>query len=430
MSLSDSVKERLTALFRATIAQLDPARRVREALGELAWSAEEVVIVAVGKAATTMANGAMEHWLAEARPAGAMRGLVIAPPGGPVARPGLTVMTASHPVPDQQSVAAAQAAKDAVSGAGDAGILVLVSGGASSLMALPAPGISLADKVDTVNAVVASGADILAINTVRKHLSAIKGGRLAETAPAPITTLVTSDVIGDDVATVGSGPTVPDPTTYRQACDIVASGVGWNSVPRSVRDHLELGASGQWPETPSVERPGDRVLLIAGTGALIDAARDSAAQTGMVTRVFARDIDENVADVASRVSAQVHRLSAAQPPQPHCLIGGGEPTIALARSPGRGGRAQHLALLVARDIAGIDNVSVLVAGSDGMDGSGHAAGAIVDGTTWQGISRKGIDPVSALDQCDSHTALHAVGADLITGPTGVNHADLIVIMGG
>ena len=439
--------ELLADLFRATIARIDPAARVREALSELAWATREPVIIAAGKSARAMARGAIEY-LSDARdgsPTGlpgqglaelpAPRGVIIAPLAGEAAgqMPGseaVQVMVAGHPVPDARSVAAARAALElAREATGEAGALALISGGASALMELPAPGLSLDEVTAAVGAVAASGADIASLNIVRKHLSAIKGGQLAALFPVPVVTLVASDVVGDDLASVGSGPTMPDPSTFGQACDIAARATRWIGVPAAVREHLERGAAGDLPETPARARPGDRAVLVAGTGALIDAACACAGDAGMPARVFARDSTGDVADIARRIAAQAHRVAATRSRQRRCFVAGGEATIALRGDRGIGGRAQHAALLVARDIAGLAGVSVLIAGSDGIDGASDAAGAVIDGSSWQAMVQAGIDPDAALAGFDSNTALRAIGADLVTGPTGVNHADLYIVMG-
>ena len=431
---------RLRGLFAAVLARLRPDERTAAALESLDWAPAATVLVAAGKAAPAMAAGALAY--ARGRGLRLAGGLVIGVEGmslpdvdaGGPGSAGLRSLVSSHPVPDERAVAAAEAAREAVANApAGARVLALISGGTSALMAMPAPGLDLAEKVAALRAVAAAGVDIRALNTVRKHLSAIKGGQLLALAPVPVTTLVASDIIGDDIAAVGSGPTVPDPTTFRQACDIVVRAVGWQAVSRGVRAHLEAGAAGQRPDTlargRSGDRSGDQAVLVAGTGALLEAAVMTAQEAGMSARVFARDLVGDVADAARRVAVQARAAAAAAAAaaDPVCLIGGGEPTIALPPAPGVGGRAQQVALLVARDIAGVANVAVLVAGSDGVDGTGPAAGAVVDGGTWQAVIAAGVDPARALARCDAGAALDAARATVVTGPTGVNHADLVLI---
>jgi glycerate 2-kinase len=430
----------LRAIFADVLARLDPAARTESALAELAASPahdrSDIVLLAAGKAAIPMTTGALRYLEHHGR--AVIDGVVIGPDGPEPHLPQpLRWHPASHPVPDQRSVRAAEAALAAVQRApAHAAILALISGGASALMTLPAPGITLADKVTTVRAVAASGAAIHALNTVRKHLSAIKGGQLAARAAAPVTTLVASDVLGDDLAAVGSGPTVPDPTTFAEARAVVTSCMDANAVPASVRAHLDAGCAGQRPETPATARPGDRAVLVAGTAALVDAAADACRSQGARVERAAHALAGDVAGVAAHIARVAHQAEADAARQGRagrahaCWIGGGEATIALPPQPGIGGRAQHIALLVARALAGTRHVSVLVAGSDGIDGNSPAAGAIVDGTTWDAMRAAGCDPEAALGRCDAFPALAAAGAALCTGPTGVNHADLVVVAAG
>jgi glycerate 2-kinase len=435
----------LHAVFADTLARLDPAARTEAALAglDVPTPVVPVVIVAVGKAAPAMTAGALRYL--EGRGLAALGGVVIGPSAAPAhVLPPLRWIPGSHPVPDERSVHAAKAALAAVerapADAEGAEILALISGGASALMALPAPGISLADKISTVRAVAARGHGIHALNTVRKHLSAIKGGQLAARAAAPVTTLVASDVIGDDLAAVGSGPTVPDPTTFAEARAVVAAAMDWAAVPASVRAHLDAGCAGQRPETQKIARPGDRAVLVAGTAALVHAGGDACRARGARVEIATGALSGDVVQVAERIARAAHEAEAAAANRGgagegaherghvrQVWIAGGEATIALPPQPGTGGRAQHMALLLARALAGTRHVSVLVAGSDGIDGNSPAAGAIVDGDTWEAMRAAGRDPSGALARCDAFPALHAVDAAICTGPTGVNHADIAVV---
>jgi glycerate-2-kinase len=426
-----TLAERARALFAATLARLDPAERTAAALApELAEApsgAGRVVVVAVGKAAPAMARGAAAV-LGE-RLAG---GLVVAQEVAALPAE-LTFAPGAHPVPDAVSEAAGRALLATVSrGRPDQLVLALVSGGASALAAVPAPGLTLHHKRAAIAAVMAAGAPIGAINLVRKHLSAIKGGQLAAAALAPVWTLVASDVVGDDLATVGSGPTLPDTGTFAEAREVVrwASRVG-RQVPAAVRRHLDAGVAGAVAETPKHARSGDRAWLVAGTRALIDAALAAGRAAGMAAETCLVDATSDVAEVArdlGRLARAAAGRARAAPGRPICLVGGGEPTVVLPTRPGRGGRAQQLALLCARELAGIPGVAVLCAGSDGSDGNTPAAGAVVDGATWSQVSAAGFDPQRALDGCDAHTALAPTGALITCGPTGVNHADLFLVL--
>ncbi len=389
--------------FVKIVERLDPARRTRDALAELRLERGPFHVVAIGKASAAMARGA-----AEVLGSRLLDGVVVAPKALPPVSlpPRLTPLNAAHPVPDARSEEAGRLLLAAVRSS-RAEILALVSGGASALIAVPAPGITLAEKVAVTDAVKASGADIGALNTVRKHLSAIKGGRLAAAAAHPVTTVVASDVVGDSLSAVGSGPTVPDPTTLEVARHIIEERLGWSNVPPAVRAHLVRDDA----ETPSAMRAGDRAVLASGIATLLEVAAEVTTGT-----IFAAPFTEPVVEVGARIRDFVRDAA------PGCYVGGGEPTIALPSRPGLGGRAQQLALWLARELAGVD-VRVLVAGTDGIDGNSQAAGAIIDGHTWSRIDAG----ESALERCDAGSALASVGAVLCTGPTGVNHADLILI---
>ncbi|GAB4537880.1 MAG: hypothetical protein Tsb0020_52300 [Haliangiales bacterium] len=456
-------------LFLATVSRLNPSERTTQILAEADWKPKKTVIVAVGKAALSMCSGSVIHLTMNGH---ALAGGVIIVPratagaaafgldsddgvedatprdltGDELTAPfdveGASgeadadvafpqVLPGGQPHPDESSLIAAQRALDVVAGAPpDAEILVLLSGGASSLMALPAPGLTLADKNAVVGAIIASGADRRTVNMVRKHLSAIKGGRLAAAARVPMATLVASDVVGDDLTAVGSGPTLPNQTSVREVCDIIASTVGWSRLPWRVRAYLDASLAGEVPEMPSLIRPGDRVALVAGTGALVEAGLEAADEQGFTPRVFERDILDDVETVASRVAAQARRLAVAGTQSRLCFVGGGEPSLSLPANPGVGGRAQHLALSIAREIVGVGGVTVLVAASDGIDGNTEAAGAVVDGNTWDSLLNAGVDPAQALASFDTGRALDTIGATLLTGASEIKHGDLIMIATG
>ncbi|HEU5058389.1 MAG TPA: MOFRL family protein, partial [Kofleriaceae bacterium] len=250
-------------------------------------------------------------------------------------------------------------------------------------------------------------------------LSALKGGRLALASPVRVTTLVVSDVIGDRLAEIASGPTVPDPTSFADACAVVERWSGWEGMPAPVRAHLEAGLRGERREgLAEGERPDDRALLILGLDALVGAAVDASLARKLAVQVIDRRLEGEVTEVARNLASELGRRDAV-------VIAGGEPTVVLPDRPGVGGRAHQLALLLAHEVRGTDTV-VLVAGSDGMDGNTGAAGAVVDGGTWDAISARGLDPAEHVARCDAGSALAAVGAQILTGPTGVNHCDLVL----
>jgi glycerate 2-kinase len=404
--------EVLRELFAEALYRVAPAGPTQRALEGLEL-APEVVLLATGKAAVGMAAGA-ESALGDRIAAR----VVVTPTLAGEPREGF--FESSHPVPDARSEAAGRALLAAAAAARPGQeVLALISGGGSALSAVPADGLSLADKAQAIARLEAAGAPIAYLNCVRRHLSALKGGRLALASRVRVTTLVVSDVIGDRLAEIASGPTVPDPTRFADACAVVERWTGWRGIPPAVRDHLEAGLRGERREgLADGERPDDRALLILGLDALVGAAVDASLARKLPVAVIDRRIEGEVTEVARNLASELDRQGA-------LVIAGGEPTVVLPEEAGVGGRAHQLALLLAHEVRGTDTV-VLVAGSDGMDGNTGAAGAVVDGGTWDSISARGLDPAAHLARCDAGSALAAVGAQILTGPTGVNHCDLVL----
>lgn len=362
----------LDAIFAAAVAACDPRAAVRAALAG-AGVGDRVRLIAIGKAAVAMAAGAVD-----ALGAAIVDGLVVHPDGVavPSAIAALDVRAAAHPTPDPRSEAAGRAALAlAARVEADEVLLALISGGASALAAVPKDGLSLRDKAAAIAALARSGAPIAALAAARQARSAIKGGRLAAASRGRVVTLVASDVPGDDVAVVGSGPTVP-------------------------------------------LRAGDAIAVIAGLGRLRAEAAAAARAAGWTVEILDDDLVGDVGAVADRALAAAARLASGA-----LWIAGGEWTVALDGAAGEGGRASELALVLARALCGQPDLIALVGASDGVDGTGPGAGAIVDGATWDAIA----DPDAALAGHDSGRALAAVGAALVTGPTGINHADLVMI---
>jgi glycerate 2-kinase len=368
------------AAFREAVAACDPARLVREALARLAVS-PPIVGLAVGKAALAMARGA----------GSVSRGLIITPAADDRAPPPRwTKKLASHPLPDRSSVDAGLAALALVESAGeDDTVLALISGGASALLEVPAPGVTLDELRAHTAELMAAGAPIAELNRVRTALSALKGGKLADRALVPVVTLVVSDVIGDDPRVIGSGPTVRD-----------GDGKPW------------LGQVAQHGDS-SAER--DRVEVIAPMALFGECVQRALETHGHFMR-------RRIEPLAGEAGGVAELLAGEASP----LVAWGEPTVVLPAEPGEGGRAQQLALLLARHLRGTDRAA-LVAGSDGIDGNASAAGAYVDGSTWDAIIAAGVSPEDALARCDAGRALGAAGALFTPGPTGINHGDVVVL---
>ncbi len=346
--------------------------------------------------------------------------------------PRVTWIASSHPVPDRRSVDAGQRALEIARGVpANHRLLVLLSGGGSSLMALPRPGITLGDKQVTTRGLLLAGADIHALNTVRKHLSAIKGGQLAASASAPTLALAISDVVGDDLSVIGSGPTVPDPGTFADALDILNRFGGVNAFPPAVAALLQEGARGAVPETP---KPGDTRLAhvttrVIGSRASAAAGAAAAAETlGYRTIVLTEPVVGEARDAGPRFVAEAVRLAGAIR-SPTCVIGTGETTVHVTGH-GRGGRNQELALSVAGVLPGLGiPAAILSGGTDGIDGPTDAAGAICDGYTLQRGERAGLaGPDRYLRENDSYRFFQALGDLVTTGPTDTNVGDIQVLL--
>jgi len=430
--VTDTDARRLSReIFLEVAAHVDGAALVRGSSTSDAVAAATHVL-AVGKVAFPMLKGVGTS----ATPGSAPRPtLAIAPgPRVPVEVPvGVRVFPGDHPTPTARSVAAGEAALAFVRALAPADrLLVLLSGGASALMCAPAPGLTLEEKRAATGAVSRGGAAIGALNAVRKHLSAIKGGRLALESRAPVTVLALSDVVGGEPATIGSGPFSPDPTTYAEA--LAAVELAKADIPPVARLHLERGLRGELTETP---KPGDPRLshvtwtAVAGPDRVPAEALRAAEARGLRVGVLSRDAEEDVETLtAAYLDRALHEAGAGGAAR--VLIGNGEPTIKVGADAGKGGRSTHLALAVARGLATLPEamrgrVAFLAAGTDDRDGDTPVSGGLVDGTTWARITAAGMDPQRALDRWDSYTALAAVG-DTVTGPGTSNLLDLHLLV--
>ena len=351
---------------------------------------------------------------------------------------GFRVFAAGHPLPDARGAAAAVEVTRYVSGAGERdGLLVLVSGGGSAILPAPAEGISLGEKIVTTELLLRSGAAIQEVNTVRKHLSRLKGGGLARCAsPARVEVLIVSDVIGDDLSSIASGPTAPDPTTFADAVAVLRRFDIIERVPPAVRRRLERGAAGDLADTP---KEGDPVFarithhILASNRQSLDAARENLSALGYDARIVGDALTGEARDAARELVAEAGRVPRGRSAGPIALLWGGETTVTV-RGKGRGGRNQELALAFAveakRSPALAEPWVFLSAGTDGIDGPTDAAGAVVDGGTIDKTRAAGLDPLVALERNDAYPFLESTGALLRTGGTGTNVADLQVYLAG
>jgi glycerate 2-kinase len=419
------------AILRAAVGAVQPAPIVERAVREDAdWIAgRRVHALAMGKAAAGMAAGASAA-LGDALAAG----LAVPPPGGATLPPRWQSCPGGHPVPTADSARAGAAALAFVRAVppGDV-LLVLLSGGASALTTLP-PGDVPLDALRAVTAAMLSaGASIHRLNAVRKHLDGLKGGGLAVAVRAPVLGLAISDVPGDALDVIGSGPLSPDPTTFADAIDALRACDVWEAADPAVRRRLERGAAGEEPETPS---PGDprlqhvRVRVIAGNATALAAAARTAESLGYAVQREAAPVAGEARQAGARLGARVRdRAGAARPAGPACLLAGGETTVTV-RGAGRGGRNQELVLAAARVIDGVDNALVASIGTDGVDGPTDAAGAIACGRTIRRAREHGLDPSNHLDRNDAYAYFSALGDLIVTGPTGTNVMDVTLALVG
>ncbi len=401
--------------------ELDPARRL--------W------ILALGKAALPMASTAAA--VLEARRHELAGGLVVAPEDGTTPHPHLRVVVGDHPEPAARSASASQVLAEVASRvrATDE-VWVLLSGGTTSLIGAPEAGLSSTDLRHLFALLLGSGLDITAMNRIRKRFSRWGGGKLARVlAPALVRVYVVSDVIGDDLPSIGSGPCVPDLTTASEVRDLLQRAGLWPRIPEAARRFIAATESGERAETP---KPGEPTFaqvileLVASNRLALEAAAKRAAELGLAPQVMETPLEGEAsmagASVADRLLNNCVRSPIPQPTRaPACLIWGGETTVSLGENPtGLGGRSQELALAAARVLDGASGVALLAAGTDGRDGPTDAAGAIVDGTTWRGIESQGRNPDIDLKGHNAYPALDSVGALVKPGLTGTNVMDIVI----
>ena len=418
---SDKLRKAAALIFRAALKAADPAEAVRRHFTAPRASYERIFVVGAGKAATPMAQ-AVERILGK-RIAG---GLINIKHGHAGKLRRIEQNECGHPIPDEAGVRGAQRiaaiARDAT--ARDL-VLCLISGGGSALMPLPAPPLTLAEKQETTNLLLACGATIHEINAVRKHISAIKGGQLAELAsPAKVVSLILSDVIGDNLDVIGSGPTSPDASTFDTARGVFEKYGIWSKVPEPVRRRIESGTRGEVAETPkSLHNATNRII---GSNLLaLDAAASKAGELGFKPLILSSTIDGEPRDIAALHAAIAREIRQSGRPlkPPACIISGGETTVTL-RGNGKGGRNQEFALAGAVGIAGLKDVLIFSAGTDGTDGPTDAAGAQADGQTFH----RGEHALRHLADNDSYNFFEPLGDLVMTGPTGTNVMDIHLIL--
>jgi glycerate 2-kinase len=430
-------------ILAAGLEAADPSRLVENNVGlagsrlrilgrEHRLDRGRLVVLAAGKAASRMARAA------EARLGDRLSESLAVDTSDSVPLRRTPRLVAGHPVPDERGFAAAAAVEALARGLGKHDLLlVLLSGGASALLPAPVAGVSLVDKAAVTSLLLRAGARIEELNAVRKHLSRLKGGGLARAAgEARVVTLALSDVIGDDVSTIASGPTAPDPTTYAEALAVLRRRGVLEAAPPAVRRHLEAGAAGRLPETP---KPGDALFRrvttrVVGSNRLsVEAAARTARREGLRTLILTTRL-EGEAREASRALLSVLRECAEEGrplAPPACLLCGGETTVTVV-GPGHGGRNQELVVAAADGLAAFPRHAVVASlATDGVDGRSEAAGGVVDEESAHRARALGLAPAAAfLAENDSRGYLASLGDLILTGPTGTNVMDLTLLLAG
>ncbi len=437
------MKSKAESIFRAGIKAVDPANcvhkflhvdRNRLQIKDLTIPLNEInrlIVVGMGKASAAMA-AAVESLLGEKID----EGLIITKYGHKAPLRHCRVQEAAHPIPDAQGVAAANSLINLVSTAGPEDvILCLISGGGSALSPAPVQGISLEDKQAVTRLLLGCGATIQEINTVRKHLSRLKGGQLCQLAPkARIVSLILSDVIGDDLDMIASGTTVPDTGTFTDCMQIVQ---GYNLLPQlpgSVSEYLQQGCSGKVQETPKADNPIFETSYNYIVGSLSQAllsAEEKAWSLGFQSLVLTSTLHGEAKEVAKVLGSVGKELRAYHRPlcPPACILCGGETTVTIQGN-GLGGRNMELALAAVMELSGLEKTVLLSAGTDGSDGPTDAAGAFATGSTQARALQKGLSPYRYLAANDSYHFFQEMDELFITGPTGTNVMDMQILLVG
>ncbi len=433
-------KALLTRLFQAALEAVDPyettSRQVRFRRGQLSIGTQRyslqpddrIVVVGAGKASARMAQ-ALERQLGPRIDSG----LVVVKYGHGAPTKQIRIVEAGHPVPDAAGIRASRMMMALVGTLKPNDLLiVLLSGGASSLLPAPPAGISLKDKQQTTKLLLRSGATIQEMNAVRKHLSRLKGGQLAAATSGRVASVILSDVIGNDLGTIGSGPTSPDPTTFRGAWTILQRHGVTTRLPGSVRRRFEAGLNKSVSETP---KAGDALfrrvhnVLIGDNQAAVDAVAQCAKRQGLHTLVLSTTVTGEAREIAKLFGAMAREIVVRGRPsrRPCCVVAGGETTVTV-RGQGQGGRAQEFALAAALEIAGLPKVWVAGFATDGTDGPTPAAGAVVNGETAARAQQGNLDLLGALQANDAYSVFKRLNGHIVTGPTGTNVNDLYVLL--
>ncbi|MCD7059318.1 glycerate kinase type-2 family protein [Pelagibacterium xiamenense] len=414
-------RDLLEAMFKAAVDAADPMTGIKAHLP--AKPRGKTVVIGAGKGAAQMAAAFETLW---GEP---VSGVVVTRYGYGCETRTIDILEAAHPVPDAAGLEAGQRLRSEIAGLTEDDLVVaLICGGGSALLPAPPEGMTLADEIAVNEALLASGAPISAMNTVRKHLSTLKGGRLAAATRAPVVSLIVSDIPGDNPAHVASGPTVPDPATRHDALRVVAQ-YGLD-LPPAALDHLNSpAADAPMPDDPVFAR--DSHHIIASAGVSLEAAAQVAREAGFTPAILSDAIEGEAREVAGVHAAIAREVLRRDRPfaKPAVLLSGGETTVTIRKKGGRGGRNGEFALAFALGIEG-ENIALLAADTDGIDGSEDNAGAFADGDTAARMRTAGLDPRGLLDANDSYAGFKAAETLFETGPTGTNVNDFRAVVVG
>jgi len=442
----DEMKQIAKRIFLKAIKAVDPSRRLKDLIriekDRLSIRMEEdsekvfdlntfkrIFLIGTGKASTSMAQ-AIEEIFGDR----IAKGLIMTKYGHLLPLKKTEIIEAGHPIPDQKGIEGSKKIQSLLKESTlEDLVLFLLSGGGSALLPLPVDGITLEEKQKVTQLLLDCGADIKEINTIRKHISQIKGGWLAKWAyPSTVLSFILSDVVGDQLDVIGSGPTVPDTSTFEEAWEILDKFNLTKRIPPSVQHHLSLGREGNEEETP---KPGDATfekvyhILIGSNIIALRGAEREASSLGFNTLILSSSIVGETRE-AARFHASIAKeiLSSRNPiSRPACIISGGETTVTI-KGNGLGGRNQEFSLAGALEISGIEKVVLLSGGTDGTDGPTDASGAIADHTTVTRARSMGLDPKAHLENNDAHPFFKKLGDLLITGPTHTNVMDVRIIL--
>lgn len=439
--MGPSLKKNAFSIFKAGVEAVDPGMLIKRmvklnnnllTVHDREYDLcryEKIIVVGGGKASAVMASEIEE--ILQSR---ITDGLVITSRGNSTAIQRVRIVEAGHPIPDESGVRGTSVLLEMLESSGENTLVIcLISGGASALLTAPHDTISVKHVQVLTNELLACGATIKEINTVRKHLSRVKGGNLAATAcPAEVVTLILSDVVGNPLDVIASGPTVPDSTTYSNAVEVLDKYGLSRKTPLPVIEHLERGAGGEIPETP---KPGEPLFskvqnCVIGTNReALKGAEKRAEELGYNTLILSSFIEgeaRNAAKIHASIAKEI--IENNEPvAKPACLLSGGETTVTV-RGTGEGGRNQEFVLSFAIELDGAESVSILSAGTDGIDGPTDAAGAYANGGTCNKARTLGIDPIHHLNNNDSYSFFKALDDLVITGPTNTNVMDLSIIL--